>query len=75
MTDRAASIGGRVELLAGGGELRVLVPLPREPRRRPAAARSGRHDRPARARRASARPGPGILETSIVLGLAVLLAA
>ena len=30
VTDRASSIGGRVEMLAGGGELRVLVPLPRE---------------------------------------------
>ena len=30
VTDRASSIGGRVELLAGGAELRVLVPLPRE---------------------------------------------
>ena len=30
VTDRASSIGGRVEVLAGGGELRVLVPLPRE---------------------------------------------
>ncbi len=30
VTDRASSIGGRVELLAGGGELRLLVPLPRE---------------------------------------------
>ena len=30
VTDRASSIGGRVEVLAGGGEIRVLVPLPRE---------------------------------------------
>ena len=30
VTDRATSIGGRVELLAQGSELRVLIPLPRE---------------------------------------------
>ena len=30
ITDRAASIGGRIELLGGGGEVRLLVPLPRE---------------------------------------------
>jgi two-component system sensor histidine kinase DegS len=30
LTDRASSIGGRVELLRGGGEVRLLVPLPRE---------------------------------------------
>jgi two-component system sensor histidine kinase DegS len=28
LTERAASIGGRVELLGGGGEVRFLVPLP-----------------------------------------------
>jgi two-component system sensor histidine kinase DegS len=30
ITDRAASIGGRIELLGGGGEVRLLVQLPRE---------------------------------------------
>ena len=50
VSDRARSIGGRVEMLAGGGELRVLVPLPRESDR-PRAARCGRHDRPARPER------------------------
>ena len=30
VSDRAASIGGRAELLAGGGELLVVVPLPDE---------------------------------------------
>jgi signal transduction histidine kinase len=30
ITDRAASIGGRIELLSRGGEVRLLVPLPRE---------------------------------------------
>jgi len=30
-SDRAVSIGGRADLLAGGGELHVVVPLPSEP--------------------------------------------
>jgi two-component system sensor histidine kinase DegS len=30
VSDRATSIGGRIEMLAGGGELRLLVPLPTE---------------------------------------------
>ena len=62
VTDRASSIGGRVELLAGGAELRVLVPLPRE-----AADDRWRRD-PAvmidrRVPGSGGETGPGILET------------
>ena len=70
--ERAGSIGATVEILAGGGELRLVVPLPP----------SSRPTRPRRTRRAherrgagAPRAGPGILETSIVLGGSILLAA
>ena len=62
--ERAGSIGASVEVVGGGGELRLVVPLPADGRRAPGVTD------PATA----ARPGPGILETSLVLGARILLA-
>ena len=61
-----ARSGRRVEIGTGGSELHLVVPLPG-----PEAA-SGPGERPPR--RLSAEAGPGILETTIVLGGAILLA-
>ncbi len=63
--ERARSIGATVEVPASGGEVRVVVPLP--------PAEAGGH-RGMTERSGTGEPGPGILETSLVLGLAVLLA-
>ena len=65
IAERAASIGAVVEVVAGGGEVRLVVPLPRAPE----SGRAG-----VMQQHGAGEPGPGILETSLVLGLAVVLA-
>ncbi len=65
IAERAGSIGAAVEVVAGGGEVRLVVP--RAPRAGPGRTDvTHAHD--------TGEPGPGILETSLVLGLAVILA-